>query len=193
MAAKILMNSNVVTPEPNRDLSTFCWSVSLILLSFLCLTQFFVLLCFSIIWYGSVVSSLLVSTHTWWAWYGPQLWWLPILAIVGGFAIPGRRVTRWITFGLAAILLTDASLVAISHFRWEVEATRTTNEQMALLRQKSDVEIDFQYFREPFGEQLRTAGVTFHAARQLQCANPMELMSVAHGYPGAVRVCIHER
>jgi hypothetical protein len=92
---------------------------------------------------------------------------------------------------LTTILLVNAVLVGVAHFQWEIEATHTTYEQMALLRQKGEVEVDFQYFREPFGERLRTAGVTFRAVRSLQCDDPMELMSVAPGYPGAVRVCIH--
>jgi hypothetical protein len=141
---------------------------------------------------GAIILSLLVSTHTWWARYGPQLWWLPIVAVVAGLAVPGWRAAIWAARGLAAILLVNAILVAVAHFRWEIKATRTTHEQMALLRQKGEVEVDFQYFREPFGERLRAAGVTFRASRRLQCDNPMELMSVAPGYPGAVRACFKD-
>jgi hypothetical protein len=52
------------------------------------------------------------------------------------------------------------------------------------------VEVDFAYFGESFGERLRAAGVRFRAVRRLQCANPIVLMSVAPGYPGAVRAGI---
>jgi hypothetical protein len=76
------------------------------------------------------------------------------------------------------------------HFQWEFEATKTTNEQLSLLKEFNDVQVDFQYFREPFSERLHNAGVTFHITRHLQCDNPIELMSVAPGYPGAVRACI---
>ena len=142
---------------------------------------------------GAIVLSVLISTHTWWARYGPQLWWLPIVAIIAGLSVPGWRVIRWCAYVLAVILLVNGVLVTIAHFRWEIEATRTTNEQMALLRQNSEVDVDFQYFYEPFSERLRAAGVTFRASRHLHCDNPMELMSVAPGYPGAVRVCIYKR
>jgi hypothetical protein len=54
------------------------------------------------------------------------------------------------------------------------------------------VKIDFQYFREPFGERLRAAGVTFRGVRRLPCDHPMELMSVVPGYPGTVRACFDE-
>ncbi|MFZ0033789.1 MAG: hypothetical protein WAK60_02215 [Sedimentisphaerales bacterium] len=142
---------------------------------------------------GAIVLSLLVSTHTWWARYGPHLWWLPIVAVIAGLAVPNWRAAHWAVWVLAAILLVNAALVAVAHFRWEVEATHKTCEQMALLRQKGEVEIDFQYFGEPFGERLRNAAVTFRAVRRLNCSNPMELMSVAPGYPGAVRACVKDK
>jgi len=145
---------------------------------------FIILLC------AAIVLSLLISTHTWWARYGPQLWLLPIVAIVTGFTVANSRVVFWSTRILVAIMLINAVFVVAAHFRWEANATQTTNEQLSLLRQSGDVEIDFQYFREPFSERLRRAGVTFHATHHFQCANPMELMSVAPGYPGAVRACI---
>ena len=139
---------------------------------------------------GAVVSSLLVSTHTWWARYGPQLWWLPVLALLAGFAAGGGRGIRTLTWALLLLLLIDVVPIALVHFRWEAGATRTTNEQMALLREKQAVEVDFQYFGEPFGERLRTAGVRFRPVPSLPCGSPMELMSVSAGYPCAVRAWI---
>jgi hypothetical protein len=62
---------------------------------------------------------------------------------------------------------------------------------MAFLRAQESVEVDFAYFGESFGERLRAAGVSFRAVQRLQGDHPMELMSVAPGYPGAVRVCVH--
>ena len=94
---------------------------------------------------------------------------------------------------LATLLLVNAALVGVAHFRWEFQSTRTTREQLAFLRQKGEVEVDFEYFVEPFGERLRAAGVAFHPSRRLHCDHPMELMSVATGYPGVVRACVPER
>jgi hypothetical protein len=88
--------------------------------------------------------------------------------------------------------LINAVLVGAAHFRWEIEATHTTYEQMALLRQKGEIKVDFQYFREPFGERLRAAGVTFRGVRRLPCEHPMELMSVVPGYPGAIHACFDD-
>jgi hypothetical protein len=139
---------------------------------------------------STIVLSVLISTHTWWARYGPQLWMLPVAVIIAGFTITNSRVIFWSTRILAAILLINATLIAVVHFSWEVDATKTTNEQLLMLKQSGNVEIDFQYFREPFSERLKNAGVTFHITRQLQCNNPIEIMSVSPGYPGGVRACV---
>ena len=142
---------------------------------------------------GAVVASLVVGVHMWWARYGPQLWWLPVIAVMAGLAVPGWRAVRWGAWSLAALLLVNAALVGAVHFRWEFQSTRTNREQMAFLRQKGEVEVDFQYFIEPYGERLRAAGVSFRPSRKLHCDHPMDLMSVAHGYPGQIRACVPEK
>ena len=138
---------------------------------------------------GAVVVSLLTGLHMWWARYGPQLWWLPVIAVIGGLAVPGRRGVRWGARVLALLLLVNAALIAFVHFGWEIESTRTTYRQMAFLRPMGEIEVDLQYFLEPYGERLHAAGVAFHSTRTLHCLNPIELMSVPHGYPGVVRAC----
>jgi hypothetical protein len=144
-----------------------------------------------ILFAGTIVASLLISTHTWWARYGPQLWWLPIIAVIAGLVTAQRRTTHWVAAGLAGLLLVNAALVAFAHFRWEIEATHTVRRQLAALRQCGEVAVDFQSFSEPWSQRLRAAGVSFRAVRLLECDHPLELVSVAPGYPGAVRVCIH--
>ena len=139
---------------------------------------------------AAVAASLLTGLHMWWARYGPQLWWIPVIAVAAGIAVPGWRAVRWASWGLAALLLVNAALVEAVHFRWEVQATRATYDQMAMLRRAGVVEIDLQYFLEPYGERLRAAGVAFRPSRKLRCANPVGLMSVPYGYPGAVTACL---
>lgn len=146
-----------------------------------------------VLFIGAILASLMISTHTWWARFAPHFWWLPIAAVIAGLAVPDWRFARWAAGGLAALMLVNATLVAYGHFRWEIEATRKTYEQLAFLRDKGDVEIDLQFFGEPFGERLKAGGVTFHATRRLQGKNPIELMSVAPGYPGAVRACVKDQ
>jgi hypothetical protein len=141
---------------------------------------------------GTIIVSLMISRHTWWARFEPQVWWLPIAAVIAGLAIPGWRAARWAAGGLAAILLINVILVAVVHFYWEIIVTRTTYEQLAFLKDKGDVEIDFAFFREPYSERLKAGGVTFHATHNLQGKNIMELMSVMPGNPMPVRARIKE-
>jgi hypothetical protein len=139
---------------------------------------------------AAIVSSLLVSQHTWWARYGPQLWWLPILPIAAVLGGTSGRLMRWTARGAATLLLANALLVAFVHLRWEIAATRATEAQLAELRGKGEIDVDLQYFAEPFGERLRAGGVRFRVPERLACADPVELTSVAPGYPGAVRACV---
>ncbi len=141
----------------------------------------------------TIVGSLLASKHTWWARYGPQLWWLAIVAVIAGLAPAVWRAVRWASWTLAAILLINGALIAVAHFQWEVEATRTTYEQLAMLRQKSDIQVQLAYFAEPYSERLRTAGVKFQPVRGFPPGTEtIELMSVVPGNPGAVRAVVRE-
>jgi hypothetical protein len=138
---------------------------------------------------GTIVASLLVSEHTWWARYGPQLWWIPIIGLIAGFAHYGGRAVRILTVGLASLLLVNILPISLVHFQWEISATETSHQQMRQLAGRKGLDVDFQYFGEPFGERLKNAGVPFTRADTLHCQNPVELMSVSPGYPCAVRVC----
>ena len=63
---------------------------------------------FIILLYTAIILSLLVSQHTWWARYGPQLWLLPIISISAGFFITNNRFILWSARILASILLINA-------------------------------------------------------------------------------------
>ncbi len=138
---------------------------------------------------GTIVASLLVSVHTWWPRYGPQLWCLPILGILAGLLWAPGRPLRWIAQAVATLLLANAVLIAFVHLRWEINMTRALGAQLAELRKEGPLEVDFQYFNEPDSRRLRTAGIEFVASRRLRCADPVEIVSVPAGYPGAVRAC----
>jgi hypothetical protein len=142
---------------------------------------------------GAIVSSLFISEHTWWARYGPQLWWIPLVAMIAGFLAENLRVARTLAAVISALLVINLIPLAFVHYRWEVDATRVTRRQLALLKERGPVDIDFQYFGEPFGERLKAGGVTFRAVQKLDCSGPLELMSVSPGYPCAVRACVPER
>lgn len=145
----------------------------------------------TILFIGTIIVSLLISQHTWWARYGPQLWWIPIFALILGYINEGSKLVRSIKYILTIILMLNIIPIFAVHYKWEVDATNTTNKQLNMLKQYDNVEIDFQYFEEPFGERLKAGGIRFTRAQNFQCKEPLELMSVSPGYPCAVRACVN--
>ncbi len=141
---------------------------------------------------GVIVVSLTISRHTWWARFVPHFWWLPIVAVIAALAPACRKFERLAAGAVATVLLINSILIAFVHFQWEIDATRQTYSQMAFLRDKGDVEIDFQFFHEPFSERLKAGGVTFHATHRLTGKKPFDLLSVVPINPGSVRACIKE-
>lgn len=139
----------------------------------------------------AIGTSLMVSVHTWWARFAPQLWWWPILAVVAAFTMPSRPLILRAAWGLTAILLVNSAVITIVHFRWEIEAARTARAQLAELRQMETLDVDFQAFRVAYAERLRAAGVQFREVSHLSPTNSMELFSVAPGYHHAVRARVH--
>jgi 4-amino-4-deoxy-L-arabinose transferase-like glycosyltransferase len=135
----------------------------------------------------TIVASLLISRHAWWARYGPQLWWLPVVPVVAVFWRSHSLLLVRITWGLVALLLVNAFIVAAVHLNWEINSTKTLQQQIEKLRQSGEVEIDFQFFDVPFGRRLQTAGVSYRTVRFNGLPRGQELMSVCPGYPGAIK------
>lgn len=138
----------------------------------------------------TIIFSLLISEHTWWSRYGPQLWWIPVFALTLGFILFKDKLLRFGSCTLIGLLIINLVPIYYVHYKWEVEATIKTNQQIEELKKYDNVEIDFQYFGEPFGERLKAGGVNFIPTQKFECENPIELMSVSPGYPCAVRACI---
>ena len=142
---------------------------------------------------AAIVVSLLAGVHMWWARYGPQLWLLPVVAVAAAWYRPRWRGLQTAGWVLAGLLTVNAVALSVVHYRWEAWATQRTHEDLAMLRPLGEVEIDFKWFGEPYGERLKSGGVAFRGTKKLSCMNPTELMSVAAGYPGAVRVCLPQK
>jgi hypothetical protein len=113
-----------------------------------------------------------------------------MFALILGYFNEGSKLIRSITYILTFILMLNIIPIFAVHFKWEVDATNTTNKQLNELKHFDNIEIDFQYFEEPFGERLKAGGVKFIPSQNFQCKEPVELMSVSPGYPCAVRACI---
>jgi len=137
--------------------------------------------------YLILAASLLISVHTWWARYGPQMWWFPIVPIVAIFWGSRSRIQTNLAWGLVGILLVNAVIVAAVRLNWEVASTRTLHQQLVELRDSGkEIEIDMQWFGEPVGERFKTWGIPYESVGLGQVRDGEELMSVVAGYPGGV-------
>lgn len=141
---------------------------------------------------GTTVASLLVSTHTWWARYGPHLWWLPVIPVAAALRVEGQPLLRRAAILIAALLLMDTLMVTAVHMRWEWRSTQALRQQLLDLRQAGAMSVDLAYFDVPVAERLRASGVVFAATTRSECPGERQLtlMSVCRGYPGAVRICL---
>jgi hypothetical protein len=143
--------------------------------------------------YVALALSLLVSIHTWWARYGPQMWWFPILPVVAIFWGSRSRVQTGLAWGLITILLINGLIVAAVRMHWEVTSTRTLHRQLVELRNSDkELDVDFQWFGEPVGKRLKTWGIPYSAMRRGQIQDGPELMSVVAGYPGGIHYRVKE-
>jgi hypothetical protein len=141
---------------------------------------------------GAIIASLLVSTHTWWARYGPHLWWLPIVPVGAALRVDGWRLLRRAAAVIALVLLVDTLLLSAVHMRWEWRSTQALRQQLADLRQAGPMTVALGYFDVPVAERFRTAGVAFETVPKYQCppARQLTLMSVCRGYPDWIRICL---
>jgi len=144
---------------------------------------------------GAILASLLVSTHTWWARYGPHLWWLPIVPVAAALRLDRRRFLRRAAGVIALLLLADTLLLSAVHMRWEWRSTQALRQQLADLRQAGPMTVDLRYFDVPVAERLRTAGVVFDTVRKYACPTERQLtlMSVCRGYPEWIRICLADQ
>jgi hypothetical protein len=137
--------------------------------------------------YGILAASLLISVHLWWARYGPQMWWFPILPVAAVFRGSRSRLQLNLAWALVVILLVNAFLVAAVRLHWELKSTQTLRRQLVALRNSGrEIEIDMGRFGRSVGERLYTWGIPFQPIRLGRAWDCHELMSVARGNPGAV-------
>jgi hypothetical protein len=144
---------------------------------------------------GAIVASLLVSTHTWWARYGPHLWWLPILPVAAALRLPRGSWLRRAGAFICLLLLADTLLLSAVHMRWEWRSTHALRQQLADLRTAGPMTVDLAYFDVPVAERFKSAGVAFEATHHFECQpeRRLTLMSVCRGYPEWIRVCLADQ
>jgi hypothetical protein len=148
---------------------------------------------------GAIVLSLLVSTHTWWARYGPHLWWLPIVPMAAALRLQGWPKLKRDATAVLLLLLVNTLIVSAVHMRWEWRSTQALTRQLSDLRGAGPLTVDLAYFDVPVAERFKTEGIAFDArslqfrdAPKYECPRErqLELMTVCHGYPDWIRLCL---
>ena len=137
---------------------------------------------------ATIIASLLISKHSWWPRYGPQLWLLPVIPMVFALREGASRLQVRLTWALLALLLFNAGIVATVRFNWETRASLTLRQQLRDLRESGqEYEFSTRYFDDSAKERLTEANVRFRDLGMSKLPNGHELESVVEGYPDAIR------
>jgi hypothetical protein len=137
---------------------------------------------------ATVIASLLLSKDSWWPRYGPQLWLLPIIPVVLAFRERASRLQVKLAWGLVALLVFNAVIVAAVRLDWETRASLTLRHQLRDLRNSGqEYEVSTRFFDDSATERLREAHVRFRDLGMKKLSNRHELESVVEGYPDAIR------
>ncbi len=143
--------------------------------------------------YVTLILSLSASLHTWWARYGPQMWWIPILPVIAIFFSSRSRIQMRMAWVLVAILMINALTVAAIHLDWEIMATRTLNRQLTELQNSGkEIEVELKWFGEAVGRRFKTWGIPYSAVPRGTVQDGSDLMSVVAGYPGKIEYQVKE-
>jgi len=98
---------------------------------------------------------------------------------------------RWAVgaaWGLLALLVLNAAIVAGVRMKWETLATLKLRQQLTELSQPGvEIEASFRWFEIGVPERLKAWSVKFQTKGRNEIRNGKVLMSVVDRYPGAVR------
>jgi hypothetical protein len=135
---------------------------------------------------GAVVAgSALLNPACWWARYVPQLWLLPVGALLAAFVAgrsagsraPALRPARALATALAAVLILNVGLVAGAAVAGQWRASAAVRAQLAGLAAGGQaLWVRWNGF-EANRARLDAAGVSFLPARQLSCLHPQILVA----------------
>lgn len=124
-----------------------------------------------------ILLSACINPEAWWARLAPQIWLIPVVALILGFTLVESRPLSFCSYGLAAILLADIVLVATPYVRHQTRMTRDLQRQLAeLAARPAPALINFEYFLSN-RVRLREAGVDYREIDGTQCVDAVTLVS----------------
>jgi hypothetical protein len=109
---------------------------------------------------GTIFISVIINPHAWWARYVPQLWLLPMIALLGGFSNPSR-IFRFLSLMLLGVTIVNIVIVSLTQISNSVFVTRNMDELFAELKTHPHRVL---LYSGPFGShriRLREKGIEY--------------------------------
>lgn len=91
-----------------------------------------------------ILISALVNPEAWWARYAPQLWLLPVIAVMAGLEIR-RKIPRFLGLLIVLALSLNVLLVSVFFFERQYAGNLTLKNQLAEMQRADVVLVKFQY------------------------------------------------
>jgi hypothetical protein len=136
---------------------------------------------------GTILGILLsacLNSEAWWARYVPQIWLIPIVALVAGFSAAGNRWLSYASYGVVAALFVNILVIATPYVVYQTRTSRALHQQLAeLAARRSPVPISFEYFLSN-RVRLREAGVDYKEVGRARCVDSVNLVS------STTRICL---
>lgn len=119
---------------------------------------------------GVLVGSALTNPEAWWARLAPQLWLMPVVAII--VYLRERGLLRALGALLVIVLAANIGLIAIRYVPASVERSRQLHARLAELAHVGEVvAVRFRTARSS-GVRLDNSGVPYIETGELLCAEP---------------------
>jgi hypothetical protein len=127
---------------------------------------------------AGILAMVVIHPEGWWARYTPQLWLLPLVAMVVLYA-SGRRWTTGLAYGIAALVAGNVALVGQQYLLSNYLHTQRMHETYASLRDnQADTYFYLQQFPIATRVQLGEMGAPFRevaAPESLPCSETKKL------------------
>ncbi len=135
----------------------------------------------------TIFASLSLSSHLWWARFGPQFWLVPILPVAYVFRQRASNYRMILARVVLCLLLANAAIVAAVRLHWDTVATLTLRDQLRQVQAAGVVyDVQTDLFDDSIKQRLREAGVQFRNVGKTPLPDSAELKSVVDGYRHAV-------
>jgi hypothetical protein len=135
----------------------------------------------------TIVCSLLISRHLWWARYGPQLWLLPITPLILAQQPACSRWQRALARAIGVVLLLNALIVASIRMKWETSHSMALRAQLQQMHDSGkEYQVSTRHFSESANVRLGEGGIRYQDLGMQKLPDGKELVSVVEHYPDAI-------